>query len=132
MQIGLPPSSFSVTNSSARNPFGHDDVLLRLLGRQRLLHLAERLALHAPRAGSGVVRDLLADVVVLERLDVGPLRRSSPGPGTAPSNGDAAAAPRPAASPSVGSWPTAQRMPRSTSSWKPGLPQVRWSWPQAV
>ena len=34
-----------------------------------------------------------ADVDVLERLHVGPLRRSSPGPGTAASNGDAAASP---------------------------------------
>ena len=32
----------------------------------------------------------------------------------------------------VGSSPTAQRMPRSTRVWKPGWPQVRSSWPQAV
>src|SRR5262249_17479502 len=48
-----------------------DDVLLRFLGRERPLHLAERLALSA--AGP-VVWNALADVVVLERFDVRPLR----------------------------------------------------------
>src|SRR5262249_39047438 len=49
-----------------------DDVLLRFLRRKRPLHLAERLALAAARP---VIRNALADVVVLKRFHIRPLRR---------------------------------------------------------
>ena len=55
-------------------PAGKGEVLLRLLGRERLLHLADRLAERAPSGPGGVERDL--GRLVLERLE--PLRHARP------------------------------------------------------
>jgi hypothetical protein len=55
-------------------PLGHREVLDRLLGRERLLHLADRLAEGAPPRPGRVERDL--GRLVLERLQ--PLRHARP------------------------------------------------------
>ena len=108
--------------ASARNPFGHDDVLQRLLGGQRLLHLGERLALPAARP---VVRDLLADVDVLERLHVGPLRghlrdRERP---VERRRGGGRGRPAPAASPSSGPGRRPSGCRARPGSGSPGCPR---------
>src|SRR5262249_60185484 len=51
-------------------PLRDHDVLLRLIRRERPLHLGKWLTLRAPCPARCVVRDPLADVVVLERLHV--------------------------------------------------------------
>ena len=53
---------------------GQRQVLLRFLGRERLLHLADRLAQGAPAGAGRVERDL--GLLVLERLE--PLRHAGP------------------------------------------------------
>ena len=64
----------SATNSSRLEPGRQGEVLLRLLGRERLLHLADRLAERAPPRAGGVERDL--GRLVLERLQA--LRHARP------------------------------------------------------
>ena len=113
--IGLPICG-SATNSSSSKPTGVDMCFIDSAGVERLLHLADRLAVRAPAFAGGIERQLRLDV--LERLDVGCERRHLRRVAVRPGLGRVV--------------PQAQRMPRSTRLWKPGLPQVRSSWPQAV
>ena len=55
-------------------PGRHDHVLHRFLGRERLLHLADRLALRAPLAARQVVGNVDRRLVVGERLQALPPR----------------------------------------------------------
>ena len=70
MQIGLSISG-SAAKSCGSNPAGTTRCVCRLVGRERVLHPADRLALRAPLPAGQVVGDLGRRLVVRERRQPG-------------------------------------------------------------